>query len=80
MLHEGNTVTEQTPNYTRYYDWDGRDMMVGVRSTEAGWTNNQYRYDGLTSRVCTVESAGFTYYDWDAINAIQEKDGGWHGH
>jgi len=71
----GNTVTEQTPAWTRYYDWDGRDMMVGVRSTEAGWTENMYRYDGLASRVCTVESAGFTYYDWDAINVIQEKGG-----
>ncbi len=71
----GNTVTEQTPSYTRYYDWDGRDMLVGVRSTEAGWTDNVYRYDGLASRVSTLESSGFTYYDWDAINVLQEKDG-----
>ncbi len=71
----GNTVTEQTPSYTRYYDWDGRDMLAGVRSTEAGWTDNVYRYDGLASRVSTLESSGFTYYDWDAINVLQEKDG-----
>jgi YD repeat-containing protein len=30
----GNTVQEQRPSYTRYYAWDGRDMMTGVRSTE----------------------------------------------
>jgi YD repeat-containing protein len=29
----GNTVQEQKPSYTRYYAWDGRDMMTGVRST-----------------------------------------------
>ncbi|MCD6365649.1 MAG: hypothetical protein J7M14_07210 [Planctomycetes bacterium] len=50
-------------------------MMVGVRSTEGGWTDNEYRYDGLASRVCTVESGGFAYYDWDGINVLQEKDG-----
>jgi YD repeat-containing protein len=22
----GNTVMEQTPSYTRYFDWDGRDL------------------------------------------------------
>ena len=71
----GNTVMEQTPAYTRYYDWDGRDMMVGVRSTEQGWTDNVYRYDGMASRVSTLESAGFSYYDWDGINVVQEKTG-----
>ncbi len=45
----GNTVSEQRPSYTRYYNWDGRDMMVGVRSTEAGWTDNVYRYDGMAA-------------------------------
>jgi len=71
----GNTVMEQTPAHTRYYDWDGRDMMVGVRSTEQGWTDNVYRYDGMPSRVSTLESAGFSYYDWDGINVVQEKTG-----
>ena len=37
----GNTVKEQTPAYTRYFDWDGRDMLAGVRSTEDGWTDNE---------------------------------------
>jgi len=64
---------EQTPAHRRYFDWDGRDMLVGVRSTEGGWTDNEYRYDGLAARVSTVESAGFSYYDWDGINVIQEK-------
>ena len=49
-------------------------MMVGVRSTEAGWTDNVYRYDGMASRVSTLESIGLTYYDWDGIDVIQEKD------
>ncbi len=71
---DGNTVAEQRPAYTRYYDWDGRDMMVRVRSTEPGWTDNVYRYGGLASRVSTLESIGLTYYDWDGINVIQEKD------
>jgi RHS repeat-associated protein len=70
----GNTVMEQAPSYTRYFDWDGRDMLTGVRSTEQGWTDNVYRYDGLASRVSTLESGGLTYYDWDSINVIQEKD------
>jgi RHS repeat-associated protein len=70
----GNTVQEQKPTFTRYYDWDGRDMMVGVRSTEAGWTDNVYRYTGTGSRVSTLESIGLTYYDWDGINVLQEKD------
>jgi RHS repeat-associated protein len=71
----GNTVMEQAPSHTRYFDWDGRDMLTGVRSTEQGWTDNVYRYDGLASRVSTLESGGLTYYDWDSINVIQEKDG-----
>lgn len=29
----GNTVKEQTPSWTRYYDWDGRDMLTGVAGT-----------------------------------------------
>jgi len=73
--NNGNTVAEQTPSWTRYYDWDGRDMLADVRSTEQGWTDNVYRYDGLASRVSTLESGGFTYYDWDGINVLQEKAG-----
>ena len=65
---------EQHPSYTRYYAWDGRDMMVGVSSAEAGWTDNVYRYDGMGGRVSTLESMGLTYFDWDGINVIQEKD------
>jgi hypothetical protein len=49
-------------------------MMVGVRSTEQGWTDNVYRYDGMASGVSALESTGFTYYDWDGINVLQEKD------
>ncbi|MBA7639902.1 hypothetical protein ES703_47563 [subsurface metagenome] len=49
-------------------------MMTGVRSTEGGWTDNEYRYGGMASRVITLESGGFTYYDWDGINVIQERD------
>ncbi|MFO7955867.1 MAG: hypothetical protein R6X33_02070, partial [Candidatus Brocadiia bacterium] len=71
----GNTTMEQTPAHTRYYDWDGRDMMTGVRSTEQDWTENVYRYDGAGSRASTLESGGLTYYDWDGINVIQQKDG-----
>jgi RHS repeat-associated protein len=70
----GNTVQEQKPSYTRYYAWDGRDMMTGVKSTEAGWTDNEIRYDGLASRASLLDSTGFTYYTWDGINVIQEKD------
>lgn len=33
-----------TGGVEQYFSWDGRDMMVGVRSTEAGWTDNVYRY------------------------------------
>jgi RHS repeat-associated protein len=32
-------------------------------------------YDGLGSRVSTLESGTLRYYDWDGINVIQEKDG-----
>ena len=71
----GNTVMEQTPEHTRYYDWDGRDLLRGVRSTEGGWTDNVYRYDGMGSRVSTLESVGLTYYDWDGINVLRERDG-----
>jgi hypothetical protein len=49
-------------------------MLTGVRSTEQGWTDNVYRYDGMASRVSTLESSGFTHYDWDGINVLQEKD------
>ncbi len=70
----GNAVQEHRPTYTRYYGWDGRDMMVGVRSTEPGWKDNVYRYNGLGRRVSTLESVGLTYYDWDGIDVVQEKD------
>jgi len=43
-------------------------------STGQSWTDNVYRYDGLASRVSTLESGGLTYYDWDSINVVQEKD------
>jgi YD repeat-containing protein len=72
----GNTVMEQTPSWTRYYDWDGRDMLTGVRSTEDGWVDNVYRYDGLGARVSTLESTGLTYYDWDRGSVAQERDAG----
>jgi hypothetical protein len=35
-------------------------MLIGVRSTEQGWTNNVYRYDGLAARVSALESSGLT--------------------
>ncbi len=50
------------------YGWDSRDMLVNYNDTA------YYRYDGMASRVSTQESAGVTYYDWDGINVIQEKD------
>ena len=50
-----NTVMEQTPSYTRSFDWDGRDMLVRVRSTEEGWTDNEIRYDGLAMRELNKE-------------------------
>ena len=70
----GNTIEEQTPTYTRYYDWDGRDMMTGVRSTEDGWTDNEIEYDKLASRKSLVDSTGTTYYTWDGINVLKTED------
>ncbi len=32
------------------------------------------RYDGMGSRVSTEESGTLTYYDWDGLNVLQEKD------
>lgn len=71
----GNTIQEQKPSYTRYYDWDGRDMMVGVRSTEAGGTDNEIRYDGLASRASLLDSGGMTYYLWDGIRVLKTTAG-----
>ncbi len=70
----GNTVMEQTPDHTRYYDWDGRDMMVGVRSTEPGWPDNVIRYDGMASRAELVDSGGTTRYTWDGIRVLKTED------
>ncbi len=50
------------------YGWDSRDMLVNYNDAA------YYRYDGMAGRVSTQESAGVTYYDWDGINVIQEKD------
>jgi len=71
----GNTVTEQTPSYTRYFDWDGRDMLLGVRSTDPAWTDNEMRYDGMASRAALVDSTGMTYYAWDGIRVLKTEDG-----
>ena len=65
---------KRTRSYTRYFDWDGRDMLVAVRSTEDGWTDNETRYDGLAMRASKLDSTGFLYYDWDGINVLQGKD------
>jgi len=70
----GNTIEEQTPTYTRYFDWDGRDMMISVRSTEDGWTDNEIEYDGLASRKSLIDSTGTTYYTWDGINVLKTED------
>ena len=61
----GNTMSEQTPSYTRYFDWDGRDMLAGVRSTDPAWTDNEYRYDGLCALTRVGDSSGCAYYSWD---------------
>jgi len=58
-----------------YYDWDGRDMLVGVRSTEQGWIDNEIRYNGLASRVSLVDSTGMTYFTWDGIRVLKTEDG-----
>jgi len=50
----GNTVTEQTPSYTRYYDWDGRDMLTGIRSTEQGWRGFRSTMSLRAGRRCHV--------------------------
>jgi len=71
----GNAVSEQTPSYTRYFDWDGRDMLAGVRSTEGGWTDNEIRYDGMAHRAALVDSTGMTYYAWDGIRVLKTEDG-----
>ena len=71
----GNTVTEQTPEYTRYFDWDGRDMLVRISSTEPDWTDNEIRYDGMASRVSLVDSTGITYFTWDGIRVLKLEDG-----
>jgi RHS repeat-associated protein len=70
----GNTVAEQTPSHTRYFDWDGRDMLVGVRSTEDGWTDNEVRYDGLGSRASLFGSDGLAYFTWDGIRVLKLAD------
>jgi RHS repeat-associated protein len=70
----GNTVMEQSPGYTRYFDWDGRDMLTGVRSTEQGWTDNEIRYDGLASRAELLDSTGTTRYAWDGIRVLKLED------
>jgi len=49
-------------------------MMVGVRSTEPGWTDNVIRYDGLASRAELVDSAGTTRYTWDGIRVLKTED------
>ena len=51
-------------------------MLTRVRSTEDGWTDNEIRYHGLAMRGSKVDSPSFTYYDWDSIKVMQEKDGG----
>jgi len=71
----GNTVTEQTPSYTRYFDWDGRGMLIGVRCTDPGWTDNEIRYDGMASRAAMADSTGMTYYAWDGIRVLKTEDG-----
>ena len=37
------TVKQQTPSYARCFDWDGRDMLAGLRYTGAGASCYQYR-------------------------------------
>jgi len=71
----GNTIKEQTPTYTRYFDYDGRDMLASVKSREGGWTDNEIRYDGLAMRASMVDSRGTTYYTWDGIRVLTTRAG-----
>lgn len=44
----GNAVQEQMPTYTRYYDWDGRDMIGGgiTYAKRGSWSGNSAAADG----------------------------------
>jgi len=70
----GNMI-QQTGGFSAplYFSWDSRDLMKGYYAGTP-YPIDTYRYDGLGSRVSTLESGTLTYYDWDGINVIQEKD------
>ena len=48
--------------------------MTRVTSTQEGWTPNYYEYDGLSSRVARKDSEGTSYFTWDGINVVAERD------
>ena len=73
----GNTATKHSDVTGMEWYTLGRpghdDGLPAASTTTRTWT--AYRYDGLGSRVSTLESSDLTYYDWDGINVIQEKTG-----
>jgi len=49
-------------------------MIVGVRSTEQGWTDSEIGYDGLASPASLFDSTGMTYFAWDGIRVLKSED------
>ena len=53
--------------------WDSRDLLQAY-GYDIPDDLKYYYYDGMGSRVASRESVGLTYYDWDGIGVLQEKN------
>jgi len=54
---EGGTAT--------YFEYNARNLITRIDSTEPGFTPNVFTYNALGQRISKADSTGTTYYVWD---------------
>jgi YD repeat-containing protein len=59
---------------TLYFEYNSRNLITSICSTDPCFTPNYFEYNGLGQRVKKVHSTGTTRYLWDGLNILLETD------
>jgi YD repeat-containing protein len=61
--------------HTTYFEYNSRNLIARITSTDPAFTPNDFAYNALGQRVRITDSTGTTYYVWDGIRITHEHDG-----
>jgi len=72
----GNCVSRSVEGgTTTYFEYNARNLITRIDTTELGFTPNLFSYNALGQRISKTDSTGTTYYVWDGLHILLEHDG-----